>query len=39
MSTHSRATVTRALVGSLLPVVVGVGVLLLLLIGASAMMM
>ena len=39
MSTHSRATITRALVGSLLPVVVGVGLLLLLLIGATAMMM
>ena len=39
MSEHSRATITRALVGSLLPVVVGIGVLLLLLIGVTAMMM
>jgi hypothetical protein len=39
MSTHSRTTNTRALVGSLLPIAVGVGFLLLLLIGATAMMM
>ena len=39
MSEHSRETIKRALVGSLLPVVVGIGVLLLLLIGVTAMMM
>ena len=39
MSHLSHVTLTRALVGSLLPVVVGVGVLLLLVIGVTAMMM
>ena len=38
MSEHSRTTITHALVGSLLPVAVGIGLLLLLLIGATAMM-
>ena len=39
MSTNSRTTIARPLVGSLLPLVVGVGILLLLLIGVTAMMM
>ena len=39
MSVHSRVTNTRALVGFLLPVAVAIGFLLLLVIGATAMMM